>query len=75
MNFSDQVKSTLNHLGVSPAELARKMGYTPQYISDLLSEKRRWNEDTMAKACQALGIKIAFIELERREVSETFTQS
>ncbi len=41
-------------------ELANKMGYCVQYVSDLLSGRRRWNETTMKKACEVLGIKVNY---------------
>jgi len=40
------------------------MGYSPQYITDLLAGHRRWNETTMDKACQVLGIKIEVVDAE-----------
>lgn len=62
MNFTDAVKRSMADQGIRPGALARKMGYSPQYIADLLAGHRRWNETTMDKACQALGIKIEVVE-------------
>lgn len=62
MNFSDAVKKSMAAQGIRPNELARKMGYSPQYITDLLAGHRRWNETTMGKACQALGMKIEVVK-------------
>lgn len=47
-------------LKIKPIILARKMGYSPQYISHLLTGRKRWNETTMDKVCQILGLSIHF---------------
>lgn len=60
MNFSGVVKNTMNDKGIRNAELARMTGYSSQYISDLLSGERRWNEDTIKKVCSALGLEIKY---------------
>lgn len=62
MNFSEKIKAKLKQDSLSSAELAKRMGYTPQYVSDLLSGKRRWNEDTMSKACDVLGFELSFTD-------------
>lgn len=41
------------------------MNYTPQYIHDLLVGKRRWNETTMTKTCEALGIIMKFESIDK----------
>lgn len=64
MNFTDIAKKSMEAQGIKPSELARKMGYSPQYITDLLAGHRRWNETTMDKACQVLGIKIEVVDAE-----------
>ncbi|MGF9913702.1 helix-turn-helix transcriptional regulator [Paenibacillus ehimensis] len=58
MNFSESVKKALKTRDLSPTDLARLTGYTPQYIHNLLDGNRRWNETTINKACDALGLKI-----------------
>ncbi|MEV2661839.1 helix-turn-helix transcriptional regulator [Paenibacillus larvae] len=62
MNFSDSVKEFLNKEGFSPSDLARKTGYSPQYIIDLLKCKRRWNTDTMAKVCEVLELELKVVK-------------
>jgi len=59
LNFSEKIKEALSKGPLTSAELAKRMGYTPQYVSDLLLSKRRWNETTMSKACEALGLKLS----------------
>lgn len=60
MNFSSIVKATMKQKKMSYAELARLTGYSSQYISDLVSGERRWNEDTINKVCTALDISIKY---------------
>lgn len=60
MNFSEVVKEALVQKNMKNAELARKVGHSPQYISDLLSGARRWNEDTINKVCDALNLTIKY---------------
>lgn len=62
MNFTNAVKKSMADQGIRSGELARRMGYSPQYITDLLAGHRRWNETTMDKACQALGMKIQVVK-------------
>ncbi|MED5050596.1 helix-turn-helix transcriptional regulator [Anoxybacillus rupiensis] len=67
MNFSQTVKSILKTKDLTPSALARMTGYTPQYMHDLLSGKRRWNETTINKTCEALGIEILIVSKEKKE--------
>lgn len=60
MNFSEKVKETMVLKKIKNAELARMVGHSPQYISDLLSGDRRWNEDTINKVCSALSIEVKY---------------
>lgn len=60
MNFSEAVKKKMSLENIRNSELARITGYSSQYISDLLSGERRWNEDTINKVCGALGIEIKY---------------
>lgn len=41
-------------------DLARLTDYSSQHISDLISGKRRWNEDSMRKVCTALEITVKY---------------
>lgn len=61
MNFSMKIKEILTLKGLSSAELAKGMEYTPQYVSDLLLGKRRWNETTITKACKYLGFEFILL--------------
>lgn len=65
MSFNQIVKQRMEELDIRPSELARKSGYSPQYIGDLLSGDRRWNETTMNKISEVLGIKMEFVIDER----------
>ena len=58
MNFSAIVRKYMKEQKLKVSDLAKSMGYSYQYISDLLSGNRRWNETTMNKACEVLGIRI-----------------
>jgi transcriptional regulator with XRE-family HTH domain len=54
VNFSAVVKRILKEKDLTASDLARMIGYTPQYIHDLLAGNRRWNETTINKTCEAL---------------------
>lgn len=58
MGFSKAVKHALAEKDMNPSELARIIGYSPQYVHSLIKGDKRWNEEAMAKACDALGLKI-----------------
>ena len=58
MEFSKKVKQAMAIKKINASELARQMGYSPKHVLDLLASKRRWNEETMAKACNVLNIKV-----------------
>ena len=60
MNFSEIVKSKLNEENIKITYLAKKTGYSVQYMSDLIAGKRRWNEKTITKVSDVLGIKVEF---------------
>jgi transcriptional regulator with XRE-family HTH domain len=60
VNFSEIVKNVLKQRNDTITMLAEQMGYSVQYVSDLLSGRRRWNETTMNKACEVLGIKVNY---------------
>nr|WP_240479949.1 helix-turn-helix transcriptional regulator [Paenibacillus fonticola] len=53
---------------LNPSELARLTGHSPQYIHNLLNGNRRWNEDSMRKVCDTLGLELAVIPKEESEV-------
>lgn len=60
MRFSSKVKKVLTEKDMNPSALARLTGYSPQYIHDLLKGGKRWNEDSMSKVCDALGLEMTF---------------
>lgn len=62
MSFTQAVRTKMAATGISASELARRSGYSQQYICDLLAGRRRWNESTMSKVCQVLGIRIQFVD-------------
>lgn len=64
MDFSAAVKKRMDDLGINVSKLASKTGYTSRYIYDLLAGQARWNETTMKKTCDALGIVLEVKPLE-----------
>ncbi len=62
LNFTATVKARMKVLEMKPVELARETGYSAQYISELLSGRKRWNETTINKVCAVLGIKALFVD-------------
>ncbi len=67
MNFSSVVKDALAQKKMKNVELARLTGYSPQYMSDLISGERRWNEETIDKVCIVLNIDIKYEVAEEPE--------
>jgi len=61
MEFSSVVIERLKDLNMTKSELAKKMGYSSNYISDLLARERRWNETTTSKACEILGLEVKYV--------------
>lgn len=68
MNFTEAVKTAMDISGVTKADLARSMGCSDQHVGDLLKGERRWNEDTITKACGALGIQVTFEQKEEEQL-------
>lgn len=66
MNFTKAVLTALEKTNMKKSELALATGYSNQYIYDLLSGKRRWNEESINKVCEALGFKIEIKEDEEK---------
>lgn len=60
MNLSARVKMILEDRGMKAIELAKSTGYSAAHISDLLSGERRWNQDSIDRVCDVLGIEISF---------------
>ncbi|WP_199426271.1 helix-turn-helix domain-containing protein [Thermaerobacillus caldiproteolyticus] len=67
MNFSESIKKILKDRDLTPSALARMTGYTPQHIHDLLAGNRRWNETTISKTCEALGIEILIVPKDEKK--------
>lgn len=66
MKFSRVVREKLRENDVSVAVFASKLGFSYQYVYDLLNGRggRRWNEDSMNKACEILDLELSFKEKE-----------
>jgi len=62
MNFSKVVIERMNQLCISRYELSKKTNLSYSFISDLIKRRRRWNEDTIDKVCEALSLVIKFEE-------------
>ncbi|MCF2719246.1 helix-turn-helix transcriptional regulator [Paenibacillus sp. UKAQ_18] len=65
MNFSNTITKILNQRGLSPSDLSRMTGYSPQYVIDILKGNRRWNETTLSKACEALELEIRLVSIKK----------
>lgn len=61
--FSKIVKKILTEKNIPISEFAVGMGFSDKYVYDLLSKRNRsrWNEDSIQRACDILGIEIRFI--------------
>ncbi|MCM3273689.1 helix-turn-helix domain-containing protein [Paenibacillus elgii] len=68
MNFSESVKKFLKMTDLTPSDLARQAGYSPQYIHNLLVGKKRWNETTINKVCDVLGLRVVISKAQITEV-------
>ncbi|MFD3271472.1 helix-turn-helix domain-containing protein [Paenibacillus dendritiformis] len=62
MSFSEQVKEHMNEQGIRPTQLAQMICYSTPHVYDLFSGKRRWNETTMKKACDVLGLEMKIVK-------------
>ena len=60
MKFSLIVKKELNSRKKSVSWFANKIGLSVPYVYKLLDSNtdKRWNEDSINKACDVLGLKI-----------------
>lgn len=56
------IKNELSKQKKTVLWLAEKMGFSIQYVYKLLDQdsNKRWNEDSINKACEALGLEIQF---------------
>jgi hypothetical protein len=66
--FNETVLESLQKNNISKREFAKKMKLSIPYIYDLFKRRdgRRWNEDTINKACEILDLEIKF---NKKEVS------
>lgn len=71
LNFTAVVKARMALLKVKPIELARMTGYSAQYISELLSGRKRWNETTISKVCSALNMQALFVDADSADTIKT----
>ncbi|CVK18512.1 hypothetical protein [Sporomusa sphaeroides] len=62
-DFCEVVKNELKSQGMNVSTFADKMGFSLQYTYNLINRKgdKRWNEDSIQRACEILEIKIQFI--------------
>ncbi|MFF2014977.1 helix-turn-helix domain-containing protein [Paenibacillus sp. NPDC058177] len=58
MDFTQAVNKWIKENDSNPTEVARLMNYSPQYIINILNGDRRWNETTIKKACEVLGLRV-----------------
>lgn len=57
MNTSKKIKMALAYLGISEAELARRIGKSPQAFSQRM-KTGKWSEDDLKDIADALGCEI-----------------
>ena len=58
MDTSKKIKLALAYLGISEAELARRVGATPQAFNQRMNTGK-WSDDDLNKIAGALGCEIA----------------
>ncbi|MHB1345707.1 MAG: helix-turn-helix domain-containing protein [Thermoleophilia bacterium] len=57
LDVADAVNEHLHTLRVSRAELARRMGTSPAFVTKILRGHHNWSLETLAKAGVALGLQ------------------
>jgi len=60
MDFSKAVMTALEKQNISVSIFAKKMNFSIQHTYGLLRNSKRWNEDSIQKACEILGLEIQF---------------
>lgn len=50
------LREWMAHLGVTQEELAGRSGYTPSFVSEIASNKKRFNRDHLVRFSAALGV-------------------
>jgi len=72
-HYAQELFEELEKSGViTQVELAERMGCAQPHLSNLLSGRRRWNEDWIDRFCEALGITLSDL---LREAPEGFSES
>lgn len=66
-DFAGEARRRMAALGIKPVKLAKKTGYSVQYITDLLLGRRRWNETTINRVCLVLGLRVVIVAAETAE--------
>ena len=65
MNINEILKEKLAEKNLKVTDLSRLSGISYPYCIDLVKGRRRWNEDTIEKACKALGIQLISIDCDQ----------
>lgn len=58
MKFSKTVAAQLKKKKVPVSKFAGLMGFSVQHAYSLIRGEKRWNEDSINKACSILGLEI-----------------
>lgn len=58
MEFSKTIILALKNKKISVADFASEMNFSLQHTYGLLRNSKRWNEDSINKACDVLGLRI-----------------
>lgn len=67
MNFRKVVIQKIKEKKLKLTEVSQMTGYSYMYCIDLVRGRRRWNEDTINKFSEALGIEINFTNINQEE--------
>ena len=64
MDFSKIARRVIAEKQIKITDIQKKTGYSLQYLYELISGKRRWNEDTISNIYDVLGIELYYKEKE-----------
>jgi ribosome-binding protein aMBF1 (putative translation factor) len=70
LEITEAVTCRLEQLGMSRAELARRLGSSPAYVTKILRGEANFTLATIAKLARALDSEASFRFVPRREVAE-----
>jgi ribosome-binding protein aMBF1 (putative translation factor) len=59
-DFNELVRTALAQKGMNMTKLAKETDYSLMHILDLIKGNRRWNETSIQRVCDALGIEIHY---------------